>query len=517
MTPSRAEGVRPSIVLGGPGRIGIADLLAVARDAAPVRLDEGVAPRLARAHAVIEGAVAGGEVVYGLTTGLGAAVDTRLSAADRADFQRRAVIARAVGVGDLLPAEQVRASLFARVAGLAVGASGIAPALADAIVAMLNRGVQPVARDMGSIGEADLAPLAEMFLPFVGAGEAWFEGELFPGPDALRRAGIAVPVLGAKDGVALFNASAFTVGTAALAQHDLRIALEAATVAGALSLEAFRSNLSPLDPRLVRLRPAPGQARGADILRRLLEGSDLLGPGQKRRVQDPLSFRCIAPVHGLALDRLDDAADAIEVDLNGAGDSPAVLAESGEMLSSANFDTTAIALSLEALGLAAAHVAALSTFRILQLMSPAVSALPRFLAVQGGSHSGFAPAQKTAAALEAEIRHLSRPIGPMTAPVADGIEDYAPMTPRIVAKTHAIARHLARLGAIELTIAAAAFDLRQGARLGRATRDAHRRVRETVPPFAEDRPTGRDFEGLAERIVAGAFPLPVLAPAEVVR
>jgi histidine ammonia-lyase len=456
-----------------------------------------------RARAVVEKFAAGDRAVYGLNTGLGAAVDTPLSRDDIGKFQHRAVMARAVGVGDFLPTEEVRATLFVRLCGIARGASGLSPQFAEVIAGMLERGVHPRVRRIGTLGEADLAPLAQAFLPLVGQGEAELHGAVLPGPEALRHAGIALPEFGPKDAIALLNANAFSVGIAALAHHDATLALEALTAAGALSLEAFRANLSPLDPRAVALRPAPGQIAASEHLLRLLAGSDLIDTKNARRVQDPLSFRCLAPVLGAAFDQLARAGTAIEADLNGAGDSPAVLADDGEMLSTVNFDTTALALAFEGLGLALSHAAATTVFRIAKLMSPGFSGLPRFLTRHGGSRTGFATVQKTASALEAEIRHLASPLGPMTAPAADGAEDYAPMTPRIVEKTRDIVARLTRLAAVELTVAAQAVDLRGSATLGVGTRRIYDFVRARVAALDEDRPSGPDLEKIAQALAAG--------------
>jgi histidine ammonia-lyase len=469
-----------------------------------VALGRDVQERLATAREVVDRHARADKAIYGLTTGLGAAVDTRLPVEEMADFQHRAVSARAVGVGEPLSSQEVRAILFVRLAGLARGASGISPPFAATLCQMLNAGVHPRVLRTGSLGEADLAALAQAFLPLVGGGEAEFRGERLPGAEALRRAGVDVPALGPKDAIALLNASAHSVGLAALALGEAGLAVEAMTAAGALSLEGFRANLSPIDPRAAALRLGPGQAEASENLRRLLAGSDLLEPGRARRVQDPLSFRCLAPVLGTMLASLAAATKAVEADLDGAGDSPAVLPD-GEMISTVNFDTTAIAVAVEALGLAAAHAAATAVFRIAKLMSPGFSDLPRFLTPRGAARTGFATAQKTAAALEAEIRHLASPVGPMTAPVADGVEDYAPMTPRVVEKTQEIVRRLFRLAAVELVVAAQAVDLRQGIRLGGGSRTIHDFVRSHVPPLDEDRPTGTEFERLAQAIAAGGL------------
>lgn len=500
------------VVIGEPGPLQVGsgpltldDVVAVARDRRQVALAPGTMERAGRARAIVEAAAAGNTPVYGLTTGLGAAVDTSLPPSEIAAFQRRAVLARAVGVGPTLNIDEVRATLFVRLAGLAHGASGISPPLLEAIRDMLNRGVHPVARRTGSLGEADLAPLAGLFLPFAGEGFVEFGGRVQPAASALKAAGLQPIELGPKDGIALLNANAFTVATGTLALHDARLALDAMAVAGALSLETFRANLSVIDPRVVALRRAPGQAAMSDRLRDIMAGSDLFEPGQARRVQDPLSLRCLAPVVGVAFDRYDSARQAIEADLAGAGDSPVVLLDTGEMLSSVNFDTTAIALAFETFGQALAHASTLATFRIAKLMSAELSGLPRFLARQGGTRSGFATAQKTAAALDAEIRHLALPVGPMTAPVADGVEDYAPMTPRVVEKTRGIVDRTYRLVAIELVVASAAVDLRDGIRLGQTTGRAHQLLRQWVPSFDEDRATGQEFEAVAEKIAAGEF------------
>lgn len=494
-------------VVLGQESVEIEAITAIARDSAPVRLHDSVAPRLEAARAVVLRALERGDRVYGLTTGLGAAVDTRLDAEAIPAFQARAIRARAVGVGEPLSTVQVRAMLAARLVAICHGASGLSPVLAQTITAMLNAGVHPVVRRIGSLGEADLSALAQAMLPLIGEGEAEFRGVILPGGETMAAAGIALPMLGPKDGLALLNANAQSVGLAALAVDAMNKALHASALAGGLSLEGFRANLSPLDHELATLRMMPGHVVGVGWLRGMLAGSDLLKPGAARRVQDPLSFRCLAPVAGHAARAVAAARLAVEAELASAPDSPAVLVERDLMLSSVNFDTTELALTFEAAGLALSHLAATSAARIVKLMNAGMTDLPRFLTRHGGSHSGFATTQKTAAALEAEIRHLALPLGAMTLPVADGVEDYAPMTPAIVEKTHAIARRLTRLAAVELVVAAEAVDLRGEITLGRGTAVAHVFVRGHVACLDDDRPMGRDYEALAVAIEAGGLML----------
>ena len=140
--------------------------------------------------------------------------------------------------------------------------------------------------------------LAHVGLVLIGEGEAELRGVLLDGAEALRRAGLSPVALGAKDGLVLCSSSAVSAGVATLALLDCEACLAAAQVSAALSMEGFRANLSPLDPRVAAARPAPGQEWAASGLRALLAGGALTEPGAARRLQDPLSFRCASQIHG---------------------------------------------------------------------------------------------------------------------------------------------------------------------------------------------------------------------------
>ncbi|MBV9518758.1 MAG: aromatic amino acid lyase, partial [Hyphomicrobiales bacterium] len=269
--------------------------------------------------------------------------------------------------------------------------------------------------------------------------------------------------------------------------------------------EAFRGNTSPIDARAVALRPTPGLIAIAKRLRELLAGSDLAKPGAARRVQDPLSFRSGAPILAALGDALQQARSAIELELRGAGDNPAIVDDKGAILSTAGFDVTHLALTFETLGLALTQAAGASFWRIVKLMNAPMSGLPRFLTPRGASRTGFGTVQKTAASLEAEIRRLAQPAMFFSGPVADGIEDIASMAPRVVAKAAEAFEHITRLAAVELMVAAQALELRSPARVAPRITALKTKIRSVVPTLDEDRPTGRDVEALAREIRAGGL------------
>ncbi len=442
--------------------------------------------------------ISAGKRIYGVTTGLGANVDTTvLHAQDgRHDedllqaIQRRIPLARAVGVGQQATPVQVRAIMLARLAGLAQGASGISLPVVQTLLAFINEGIHPRVPLIGSIGEADLAPLAHIGRALVADGEAEYRGTVAPVSTLLDQTGVTPAPLRGKDGLALVSSNAASVGLGALLLLDIARLINAHAGAIALSFEAFRASATPLTPWAARMRPAPQQAETAAWLLSLLDGSPLLQPGGARALQDPLSFRCVAPVLACVRHAWLNARAAVELELNSADDNPGLLAEPELVLANANFDVTHLALALESLGLALARHAACSGERIMKLMSPAASGLPR-----------FATLQKTVSALVSDIAHHAHPLSPLTIPVADRVEDYASQAMGIVAKTTRLLESLRYLVAIELLVAAQALDLQEAPQPGRYAAALHDNIRALVAPLDEDRSSAGDISVLADAIM----------------
>ena len=497
-----------SIALAGGG-VRIGDVVRVARGDVPVSLSAQAHARVAAARAVVDRIAASDASVYGVTSALGANTGKIIPPAERTAYQLRAIRARAVGVGPPHSRDVVRAMMFARACGMAVGGSGVSPDVLDALVAALNAHVHPVVPSIGSIGVADLAPLSHMALVLVGEGRAEYEGKIVDGGEALRRASLAPVTLAAKDGLSLISANAATVGHAALVLHDCADALDVFNIAAALTFEGFRANLSPLDPRVQSARPARGQMLVATRLSELLDGSALWQPGVARRVQDPLSLRCVTQVHGAALASLHIARDDVEIELNGAADSPLVIAADAQMLSNGNFHIPALAVAFDGLRLALAHVATMCVARCQRSYSPAFTDLPLQLTTLGPDHSGFATIQKTLTALLNDVRHLANPASLDSVPVSEAVEDHAPMAANVVARTAAMVPLLRYLAGIELMTAAQAVDLRKVDRstLGLGAAAAYDAVRTRVATLAEDRPLGPEVDAIANMIAAGGLPV----------
>ena len=476
-------------------------LRAVARERAPARFGPDVAGRLGADRALVDAAVENGVPTYGVTTGLGAGVTKALSRDELAEFSVRTVRGRANAVGPPLPTDAVRAVMAARLNALAHGGSGVQPAVADLLLAMLNAGVHPRIPSTGSVGASDLCLLAHVAQVVMGEGRAEYGGELLPGGQALERAGLRRVDLGPKDGLVLCSANSVSAGIGALVLGDAAELFTIAQAVAALSYEGFRANTTPLDPSVQAARPAPGQREAAGGLRALLAGGLLLDPANARRLQDPISLRCVAQVHGALWSALGFVRPALDAEIGGAADNPLVLAEQGRIVSTGNFHTPALALSFDTLALALCHAASLSVARTECLVTGRHSGLPMGLSPRGPGHTGYMALVKTAQALAVEIKQLATPVSTEVFSSADGVEDDTTNAPLAARRTGWIVDRLRTVLAVEALVAAQAVDLAAVRTLGVGPALLHRAVRTVAEPLDDDRASGPDVEHVAARVL----------------
>jgi histidine ammonia-lyase len=469
---------------------------------ARVELEEGSREHMRRGRAVVERYLSERIPAYGLNTGLGLRSDEVLGDAEIADFSLRMVRGRAQGLGPLLSPPEVRAVIAARLNTLLSGEAGASPALAGHLVEVLNRRFVPAMPRWASIGAGDLVAMAALPHALIGEGEALTEGVRMSAAEALKRAGLAPLPLAPKDGQALSNITSFSVGLASLVAMRAYRAVTSVQIAGALSLEGFRANLSPFDQNVLRIRPQPGQVKAGDELMRLLEGGALASGKATRRLQDPLSLRCMAQVHGAAYAQADGLDECLLVELNHPADNPIVLIAEERIVSTGNFHLPLLSQRLDAVSRALAWAATDCVSRIARLMSPRFSGLSPLLSSTDAARAGFGPLMKPAEALRAAIVHLAQPVPVMPSHNADGQEDSATFAALAAEKLGDLLVKLELLVAIELVAAAQGVDLAKLERLAPRLANVHTAVRARSPFIDDDRPLGREIEKISAELVA---------------
>jgi histidine ammonia-lyase len=420
----------------------------------------------------------------------------------------RLLRSHACGVGDPYPEEIVRAALLLRANALATGSSGTRVEVAELLVEFLNRRVLPRVPSRGSVGASgDLAPLAHLALPLIGEGEAWAEGDLLPGREALQRVGLEPLQLHAKEGLALINGTQFMAAFGALGVVRARRLAAAADIACALTIEALQGSRQSFRPEVHELRPLQGQAAAAENILRLLEGSTVMESHRWcDRVQDAYSLRCAPQVHGACRDLLRYVEETVAVELNAGTDNPLVLVDSGEIVSNGNFHGQPLAFALDALAMAVSELASISERRTERLVNPSLSeGLPAFLAPDGGLNSGFMIPQYVAAALVSENKALSHPASVDSIPTSAGQEDHVSMGNASGLKAWQVLANSERALAIELLAGAQAVEFLAPLAPGVGSEAARRFVRSLSPRLAEDRPLSTDIETVASGIRDGSL------------
>ncbi|MGP1272540.1 MAG: histidine ammonia-lyase [Phycisphaerales bacterium] len=475
---------------------------------APDRLDV-----LRAARAEIDRIASDGAAHYGVNTGFGSLSRTRVDADHLNELQTNLIRSHAAGVGAPLPLEVVRGMMLVLAASLVRGASGVRPVLVETLLACLNQQITPVVPETGSVGASgDLAPLAHLSLVLLGEGEAWYRGSRIPGSQALAQAAIEPIRLEPKEGLALINGTHLMAARAALLAHDATRVFRASIVAGAMSIDACKATDSFLNDRVAELRRHEGVRRVASDLRLLLAGSEIIPSHRENdpRVQDPYSLRCQPQVMGAVYEVMASVHRSLHQELGAVTDNPLLVGEqdgSRYLVSAGNFHGMPIALPLDSLTPAVAHLAGMAERRVFYMLAgtDAEAALSPYLATRPGLTSGLMIVQYTAAACCNEIIGLSAPASVANLSTSAGIEDYNSFGPRAAAKA-ARAVELARaVVAIELLCAAEAIEHHRPLRTGDRLETAHARVRATVPRLKDDRPPAPDIESIAGLIARGAF------------
>ncbi|HEV2257107.1 MAG TPA: aromatic amino acid lyase, partial [Streptosporangiaceae bacterium] len=184
-----------TIMLNGSD-LTVTEVVAAARHGESVALAPEAIETMEQARAVVEEVLAKDEPVYGLTTGVGERKSFLLDPAERRRFNQRLVLNHRIAQGDVAPADVVRGAMVCLANSYAKGVTGVRPELAEMIVALLNEGFAPPVRRLGSVGQGDLGPMADL------------------AHGLITRSGFEVAE---NEGLALVSSNAFTTAWACLA------------------------------------------------------------------------------------------------------------------------------------------------------------------------------------------------------------------------------------------------------------------------------------------------------------
>jgi histidine ammonia-lyase len=487
-------------IIKGSG-LKIEDVVAVARHSQKVELHPDAIQRINKCRTMLENKIEAGEIMYGVNTGIGEFSEVVLNDDQVKDFQKYLIYNHAAGIGEAMPLEHVRGAMLGRINVHAHGNSGVRIEITQTLVDMLNKGVTPYVCEKGSVGASgDLAPMSQIALLMMGEGKAFYKGELLHGKIALEKAGIPIPGLQARDGLATINGSNVLTAMSALFLYDAERWLKQAEIAAAMSLEALKANMKPYTPKLHEVRGFKGAIRSANAINKLVNGGDLKEGKVKCKVQDAYSMRSTPQVVGAAHDALAYARSQVEIELNGVGDNPIFFPDENLQLSGANFQGTPVSVPVDMAGACITMVSVMSERRMNRLNNPALSVgLPAFLTKGAGMFSGLMLSQYTADMQIVEQRILSAPAFVQSIPAAADQEDFVSMGMNTALKNNQILDNAYGILGIEFMAAAQALDFREY-KFGHGVTKAKEVIRKYVEFLDIDRPLFDDHNAMKKLV-----------------
>lgn len=476
-----------SITINGT-KLTVEEVIRVARFDEEVVITPEAQAAVKKARDYVDKKLAEGAVIYGLTTGFGKFSDTFISSDETADLQRNLIISHTCAMGKGLPREVVRAAMLLRCNALSRGHSGIRPGTLNTLLEMLNKGVHPVIPEKGSLGASgDLAPLSHMVLTMIGEGDAEYKGEIMPGAEAMKKAGISTVVLAAKEGLALINGTQIMTAVGVNVLWDAMNLLKVADIATSMTAEALNGIKKAYDHKVHDVRGHQGQKDVAINLLTLLEGSDNAHETNPNKVQDPYSLRCIPQIHGASRDAVQYVYEAVTREINAVTDNPLIFPDEDEVISGGNFHGQPMALAFDFLKLAISELADVSERRTERLVNPQLSeGLPAFLTKHGGVCSGFMIAQYAAASMVSENKIYAHPACVDSIPSSGNQEDHVSMGTTAARTAALILDNAQKVLGIELFAASQGIWLRGEKGLAKGTQAAYDFIRQLVAPVDQD-------------------------------
>lgn len=423
--------------------------------------------------------------LYGITTGFGSLCSKSISPDELSKLQENLVKSHACSVGEEIPPVIIKLMMLLKAHALSLGNSGVQVITVQRILDLYNNDVMPIVYDRGSLGASgDLAPLANLFLPLIGAGDVYYQGKRREAMSVLQEFGWKPVRLMSKEGLALLN------GTQFMSAHGVYAIIKAleftkkSDLIAAVSLEAFDGLIDPFMDCIQQIRPHKGQIKTGDRFRKLLEGSELISR-KKEHVQDPYSFRCIPQVHGATKDAIDYVAGVLLTEINSVSDNPIIFPEEDLIISGGNFHGQPLAIAFDFLANALAELGNISERRVAQLIM-GLRGLPEFLVANPGVNSGFMIPQYTAASMVSQNKMYCYAASSDSIVSSNGQEDHVSMGANAATKLFKVLDNLEHIYAIELMNAAQGVDFRRPAKTSPQLEKFLHEYRKEVPFVKDD-------------------------------
>jgi len=457
------------------------------------------------------------KVIYGINTGFGPMAQYKISDTDLSKLQYNLIYSHSNGTGNPMDDQKVRAIMICRLHSLALGFSGISPAVAEQLENYIEKEVYPVIFEQGSVGASgDLVQLAHLGLGLIGEGEVSYNNKTQATAEVLKSLNMNGLELSLRDGLAIINGTSCMTGIAAINVLMAERLLTWGVAAACLINELISSFDDFFSLELNNAKLHIGQRQVAKMMRENLMDSKLIHKREhwffadseesakqvfKKKLQEYYSIRCVPQILGPVYDAIKDARAVTEEEINSASDNPIVDIESKSVYHGGNFHGDYISFEMDKLKIAVTKLSMLAERQLNYLVNPKLNDLfPPFLNQQVlGLNFGVQGMQFTACSTTAENQTLSNPMYVHSIPNNNDNQDIVSMGTNSALMAGRVIDNSYRVMSILMIALAQAVDISgQKESLSSQSLKLYTAIRAISTEITDDKPRYEDIKQVTE-------------------
>lgn len=444
------------------------------------------------------------KVIYGVNTGFGPMAQFKINDSDTHQLQYNLIRSHSSGIGNPLPADEVKACMLARLNVLSLGHSGVHDSVIYLLKELINRDVTPIIFEHGGVGASgDLVQLAHLALVLIGEGEVFYRDERRSTKDVFGELGLEPIKVEIREGLALMNGTSVMSGIGIVNAYKASQLTEISIKLSCAINEIVQAYDDHFSESLNATKRHVGQQKVAEKMREYLSDSQLIRKREdhlytsfeeqekvfKDKVQEYYSLRCVPQILGPVLDTLKYTEVVLENEINSANDNPIINVEDQHVYHGGNFHGDYISLEMDKLKIVVTKLTMLAERQLNYLLNSKINEiLPPFVNLgKLGFNFGMQGVQFTATSTTAESQMLSNPMYIHSIPNNNDNQDIVSMGTNAAVICRKVIENAFEVLSIELiTIVQAIEYLGFQDKVSSSTKELYDEIRKIIPAFSDD-------------------------------
>lgn len=468
-----------------------------------IELDESLLSRVDKSFQFLK-EFSKNKVIYGVNTGFGPMAQFKISDEDTHQLQYNLIRSHSSGIGNPLPADEVKACMLARLNTLSLGNSGVHQSVIYLLQELINRDITPLIFEHGGVGASgDLVQLAHLALVLIGEGEVFYKGERKSTKQVFETEGLEPIKVEIREGLALMNGTSVMSGIGIVNAYKANQLTDISLRLSCAINEIVQAYDDHLSEALNGTKKHYGQQKVAERMRAHLADSKLIRKREdhlythfeeqekvfKEKVQEYYSLRCVPQILGPVLDTLEYTEKVLENEINSANDNPIINIEDQHVYHGGNFHGDYISLEMDKLKIVVTKLTMLAERQLNYLLNAKINEiLPPFVNLgKLGFNFGMQGVQFTATSTTAESQMLSNSMYVHSIPNNNDNQDIVSMGTNAAVICRKVIENAFEVLAIEaITIIQAVEYLGFQDKVSSSTKELYDEIRKIIPAFSDD-------------------------------